>query len=276
LPWTDDTGPVPHRTEEEFLALVRKKADAAAGRHRWQAGVAAMVVLLAGLASAVARGGPDAATELRTVGGGPVASTSPAPPTTATPTTVTEAASPTTTVSAPVTSRATTTTRARGAAAPTTTPTTVPPAPSTSLVCRNSDNPACGPFRWDPHRAPEQPMSVTVSATPASPRAGQAVTFRVTVDDPDGAQLVSRDVGVVDYGDGTPVVPVSAHRDCYVAHGPWTPGAPEPIHADLTFQHVYAAAGTYTATFTFRSLGDCTYGPSEATRTATVTVLPAA
>ena len=67
---------------------------------------------------------------------------------------------------------------------------------------------------------------------------------------------------------------MGGHGDCVARFGPWTPGVPEPIHADLTFQHVYANPGTYAVSFPFATLGDCTYAPSEAVATTTVTVSP--
>ena len=42
----------------------------------------------------------------------------------------------------------------------------------------------------------------------------------------------------------------------------------------MTFRHVYATTGTYTVSFPFKTRGDCTYGPSEAAATATITWRP--
>jgi hypothetical protein len=117
-------------------------------------------------------------------------------------------------------------------------------------------------------------MTVAVTVSPAAPKAGETVTFRVTVDDPDGAALVG-DQGIVDYGDGTPVPGMSGHVDCGWSYGPWTPPDPVPLHKELTYQHAYAGAGTYTVTFTFNSYGNCAYGPSEAIKTVTVGVTAA-
>ena len=114
-------------------------------------------------------------------------------------------------------------------------------------------------------------MTVAVSVSPAAPKAGETVTFRVTVDDPDGAELVGGQ-GSVDYGDGTPVGSYGGHLDCVGWSGPWTPPDPVPLHKELTYQHSYAAAGTYTVTFAFTSLGNCAYGPSEAVQKASLTV----
>ena len=271
MPWTDDRDPVPNRSEDELLALVRQKAEAMDNRRRRQIGLATGVLLLLGLtATVVARGGAEPGTELQTVAGEVSSSTSTSPSTTtATSIVAPPAPSSTTTTGIRQTSttarpRATTPTTARAAA----------PATTTTLACRNSGEPACGPFRWDPPLPPDKPLIVAVSVSPPSPRAGDAVTFRVTVDDPDGNQLVSRDLGVADYGDGTPVTGVAAHRDCLQLYGTHTPPAPVAVHEEVTFQHVYAAPGTYTATFTYRSLGDCAHGPSEGARSVIVTVTP--
>lgn len=112
---------------------------------------------------------------------------------------------------------------------------------------------------------PNQPISVKVTYSPTAPKAGETVTFSVTVDDPDGSTLLDRNGIANDYGDGSPGSGVGGHVDCVERFGPWTPDAPNPVHADLTFRHVYAVAGTYTASFPVKSLGDCTYGPSAAT-----------
>ena len=276
MPWTDDTGPVPNRTEEELLALVRQKADAVSTQRRRQLGLATGVLLVLGLtATVVTRGGAGPETQLETVAGDPTSSTFASPSTTtATSILIPPAPSSTTTTEVRSTSttgrpRATTPTTARAAA-----PATTVPATTTSLACRNSWDPACGPLRWDPNPGPNKPLTVAVTVSPPSPKAGDTVTFRVTVDDPDGDQLLSRDLGTVDYGDGTPVTGVSGHRDCLQLYGPHTPPDPVLVHEEITFQHVYATPGTYTATFTYRSLGDCARGPSEGIGSATVTVTP--
>ena len=286
MPWTDDTGPVPNRSEDELLALVRQKADAAGGRRRRRAGLTTAAVLLAGvLGTVAARSGPGPETELRTVAGLPSTSTSTSGPTPTVTTLVTTGEATTTTTTITLGARVTTTgpssvrsplpvpttVTASPAAPPTTAPSSTT---STSLVCRNSTDPACGPFRWDPPPGPNQPMTVAVSVSPAAPRAGETVSFRVTVDDPDGADLVGGG-GSVDYGDGTPVPGFSGHVDCVGSYGPWTPPGPVPLHKEFTYQHAYAAPGTYTVTFTFGSFGNCAYGPSEAVQTATVSVATA-
>lgn len=71
------------------------------------------------------------------------------------------------------------------APAPTTT-TTAPPAPPTA-VCRNSTEPSCGSFSWDPEPG-EYEVEVYAVSTPVAATAGEPVTFAVEYVDPAGPQ----------------------------------------------------------------------------------------
>lgn len=274
MPWTDHSGPVPRRSQAELLAMARQKANAAAERSRRQlralSGVAALV-LVVGLGTVVDRTAEAPATELRTTSGDTAQPS--LPPTTGEPaaSTVTTSAPP---AAPPARPTSTVTSRPPGPSTPTSRPAPATPATSTTLVCRNSFEPACGPFRWDPAVPPNQPLTVKVTVTPATPKVGDTVVFRVVVDDPDGSMLLDRDGIANNYGDAPPGPVPTAHRDCLERWGPWTPGAPQPVHADLTFRHVYTGPGTYVASFPFKALGDCTFGPSEATGSVAVTVSP--
>lgn len=67
-----------------------------------------------------------------------------------------------------------------------------PPAPSTAPVptttsCRNSTDPACGEFSWDPQPGPYD-VEVYAVSTPVAAVAGQPVTFAVDYVDPSGAE----------------------------------------------------------------------------------------
>ena len=142
---------------------------------------------------------------------------------------------------------------------------TSPPAPTTStvLVCRNSTNPACGPFRWDPPPPANQPITGHVTLSPANPRPGETVTFHLVADDPDAGYLPGS--CPIDFGDGTtipcvipggrgPTPPGSSSPPPPKPTGPWTPPSPRPGHLDICcVQHTYGAAGTYTATFRVQS-----------------------
>src|SRR3712207_6243843 len=54
-------------------------------------------------------------------------------------------------------------------------------------VCRNSTDPACGQFFWDPAPTGNQPLNVQITTSPPNPRAGQEVAFTVSLHDPDHA-----------------------------------------------------------------------------------------
>ena len=270
MPWTDRTGPVPRQSEAELLALTRMKAHAAdqrAGRQLRALSAISAVVLILGLVAVATRSGNEETTQLRTTDGDvaqpqftPEPTTGMPPPTLAT----TSTSSPRPTTATTIRAATSSTSRTPGAAS--STPTTRP--------CRNSTDPACGPFRWEPPLPPNQPITVKLSYLPAAPKVGESVTFSVTVDDPDGRSLLDREGMANNYGDSVPERGPTAHVDCFELFGLWTPGPPEPVHADLTFRHVYTAPGTYTVSFPFKTLGDCTYGPSQAVATATITVAP--
>src|SRR5207302_4809101 len=88
------------------------------------------------------------------------------------------------------------------------TPVRQPPATTTTAAlqvapartCRDSYDPACGPFRWDPDPGPNQPLTVTVTPQSQQGKVGQAVNFHVVADDPDAR--IARDCAVIDFGDG--------------------------------------------------------------------------
>lgn len=164
---------------------------------------------------------------------------------------------------------------------------------TTTLVCRNSTNPACGPFRWDPDPGPNAPMTASLTYEPAHPHVGEPVYFRPDFEDPDASYVWG---GCSDFGDG----PHEPQYSCldgsrwdgtqpdYCApnrYGPWTPpprestraryGPPPERGAPYYYQH----PGTYVVRFTARS--DSTlcgahepYG-SEAEVSVTIVVLPA-
>ncbi len=209
------------------------------------------LVLVAGLGALVARSGggtgrptPDRAAATRlattTTGGGGTATSRAAttPPSETTTSAATPGAGPglvsPTSSSPPPTS----------APAPPTSP-----APSTS-PCRNSTEPRCGPFRWDPRPRPDQALVVNGVAVPPVARVGEPVTFQLVASDPDG-QILRGSNRLERYGDGTgrewPVV----LPGCVARYGPWDPPAPAADRFETTAAHAYATPGTYTATFGF-------------------------
>jgi len=175
-----------------------------------------------------------------------------------------DAPGPTTSTTAPALVLGTVITRPPTTAAPK--PAAKAPAPSTTAalkntappngatpttVCRNSYDPACGPFSWQPPPDPNQPITGQVTATN---KGGGAVTFTVTGTDPDAAPLQECNI---DFGDGQgyhcdprPAIDPSY---CPPQYGPWTPPAKNKgsIAADLN--HTYAQPGTYQVTVNVRS-----------------------
>ena len=163
------------------------------------------------------------------------------------------------------------------------TPTTLAPAavaaPTTTVVaCRNSTDPACGAFRFDPQPGADRPMTVRVVAERASVGVGGEIVFTVTLDDPDGVSYGSSLFSYGDSGGGG-----SSVEKCK-KFGAWDPPARDAAHATevLQVRHTYASPGTYTARFAFDAgpfdcadsvtgRGDRPYA-SSATGTVTVVV----
>jgi hypothetical protein len=118
---------------------------------------------------------------------------------------------------------------------------------TTTVACRNSSDPACGPFRFDPQPGLDAPMFVHIVVGPPSPVAGQEVEFTVTLTDPDG---VSRAGSTYNWGDSG--VGESSVHPCE-KYGPWDPPARDPARATevLTLRHTYAQPGTYKVVFFF-------------------------
>lgn len=131
---------------------------------------------------------------------------------------------------------------------------------TTSLVCRNSFDARCGPFRWDPDPGPNQPSSAQITFSPVNPHVGEQVSFRVTFTNPDGPA----DSGETHmyYGDGMAVwltsdPPWVWGGDCKTLYGPWTPPRREANSVSFDMgRYPYSAAGTYAVTVT----GDLGFG----------------
>lgn len=188
-----------------------------------------------------------------------------------------------TTVARPVATTTTTAPAPLAAAAVSTTTTTVAAPTTTTTVdpCRNSTDPTCGPFRFDPQPGADNPMTVQVTIEPAAPVAGQPMVFHLTLTDPDGVSYDGTNFNFGNSGIGG-----STPEPC-AKFGPWDPPARDPASATQTLNvtHTYFEAGTYTATFAFDAgpfdcvdsvtgRGDRPYA-SSATGTLTVTVSPA-
>lgn len=142
-----------------------------------------------------------------------------------------------------------------------------PPSPATTLACRNSSDPRCGPFRWDP---PPEPNQALVVDSPRVDPDGAAVKFTFDVSDPD--HPVSDNCAHLDYGDGQgepfPCNPVP----CPATFGPWTPPPREAGQRQFVFRHTYSQPGEYTAKFTFRNDRDRCPDPYGGSRSGTIVV----
>jgi hypothetical protein len=123
--------------------------------------------------------------------------------------------------------------------------TTSPGAPAATSKCHNSSDPSCGPFRWDPPPAPNQPILIAITRTPRVPRVGEQVTVTVHVTEAD------TEIGgvTVAFGDEEALTLPPANAiacDGAAPAGPWTP--PEVARDDTvtTHAHTYARPGDYT------------------------------
>lgn len=155
--------------------------------------------------------------------------------------------------------------------------TTAPPT-TASPNCSNSFDSRCGPFRWDPE-PDNQPLVVEISVITGTPKVGEPVQFRSIADDPD-MQIDDYCVGML-FGDNKDPYCIESSPSCPVsptAYGTWTPPTKNPDRVERVISHTYDAPGTYTASFTFRSVNTSCASPnnpyySVGTGTVTFTVL---
>lgn len=118
--------------------------------------------------------------------------------------------------------------------------------------------------------APNQPMTVQATLSPAHPAAGDTVTFTVTASDPDApidAGGCGRHHAFGDERTGTTCSPSCAAPD------PSTTFQPTPGRVEETFTHVYSAPGTYTAVFDYHSGGECSGNPYASSGEAKLSVI---
>ena len=112
--------------------------------------------------------------------------------------------------------------------------------------CRNSNDPACGAFFWDPQPPPDQPLIIHVRFSPDPPRVGEEVVFDIEYHDPDAPELACP---IVVFGDdAAPTHCDPAPRACG-RYGPWTPPEPRTLDTRRTEVHVYQQPGTYELLF---------------------------
>jgi hypothetical protein len=147
---------------------------------------------------------------------------------------------------------------------PTTSTTTTVP------VCRNSTNPACGPFFYDPPLTNE-PAAILVSTSPAVPKVGDTVIFTLEVTDPDTD--ISNPCMTFNFGEG---VSSNCEPDCSTQgprYGAWDPPPIEPDAVTYEMPHVYTAAGTYEAHFDL-TVGTCGPRPTRVATTVPMEIAP--
>jgi hypothetical protein len=158
------------------------------------------------------------------------------------------------------------------------TPVITPPKPASTTMttstptCRNSTDPSCGPFRWDPDPGPNQPATGQLTSTQTGP--DHKLTFHVVANDPDATPVEICDIS---FGDGSNTVcdprPAVDPSYCPKQYGPWTPPASKQGALDATDEHTYPQAGTYDVSFGVRSaMNDCD-NPYASTVTLTATVI---
>ena len=221
----------------------------------------ATISLLALLAEIVSGGGPARRVEVAGETARRPTTTAALGPTSSIPATTLQAGGPTTTAAAVPTSRpaALAPVTTRGSSSP---PPVVfnPPPPSPTPPCRNSTDPRCGPFSWDPPPGPNEPLVIQVDVAPDGSQA--KLTFQVS----DRDHAVSANCATLDYGDGTTESLPCSPAPCPSAFGPWTPPSREEGRREFTYHHSYPRAGEYAVRFTFRNDKDrCPdpYGNSE-------------
>lgn len=114
------------------------------------------------------------------------------------------------------------------------TTTTMKPAPA----CRNSSDPACGTFRWDPAPSANQPLEARFTKEPAGPiAAGSEFVFEVEWSDGD-AELTYDQLST---GGGLLGAPCSMEA----RYGPSTPPPVAPGRGVLRYPTTFPAAGEY-------------------------------
>ena len=155
-----------------------------------------------------------------------------------------------------------------GQESPSTTVTTVP-----AQGCRNSSDPACGPFRYDPPLTDAPAKLEIVKVEPATPKAGDTVTFTLHATDPDSFIASGGFCGGASYGDGEASKCGPSCAGTGPQFGPWDPPPARPGDSTFTVSHAYAKAGSYTANFSITA-DQCGPRSSDASASISVQVSP--
>jgi hypothetical protein len=165
------------------------------------------------------------------------------------------------------------TTTTEGAPGETTTTTT-----PTTPECRNSREPSCGDFRWDP-QPPNEPITLSVTPSATEVTVGEPVALRIVADDPDSEVSMAMDChqNVRWNEPGEMIIVCDPACPDTRRYGPWDPPAPQPGHYDQTATHVYKNPGTYTVNIWVSSNRACfvgfNYNPYGSTAQTSVTIV---
>lgn len=122
---------------------------------------------------------------------------------------------------------------------------------TTTIVCRNSYDPICGEFYWDPEPV-NQPMTVEIiSVSPTNPQVGETVTFSVRVGDDAGLTSGGCSNSRSSYGDGSedPICIAGCPIRGPSPTGPWDPPPNEFRYFQEDFTHIYTEPGTFTFSY---------------------------
>lgn len=205
-------------------------------RHAVLAGLA--ISMLLALLLLIVRPGSDPPDAVDTVG--TTAPTTAAPPSSS-------AASSTT--SSPTTLPATTAPATTVESSPPPPPVSVVPTapPTTTITCRNSFEPSCGTFYYDPPvSSPNTPAAVEFIDHNTTAFVGEPYVLTVHVSDPDTPFRAGNCINYIDWGPSSDPICANDPVDCMSApHGPWDPPAPEPSDFFEEFTHTYTQPGAY-------------------------------
>ena len=114
--------------------------------------------------------------------------------------------------------------------------------------CQNAPDPSCGPARWKPEPAPNQPATAVLEGPGSSILAavGQPLEIPVAWDDPDGTELASTSAC---WGD-SPCEGLRRPCENPDAYGVWTPPSPSHGSGTVRLGHTYQMPGSYEVTIT--------------------------
>lgn len=231
------------RSEDELRGLVERRADQLRSARRVRSlAMSCLVLVMAGTFVAVTFDSGDGRnTEVRTASPAALGTIPPEPglppglpglP--GSPSTIAPSSVPM------VTTTATTATTRPVVSTPATT--------STTVVCRNSLDPTCGPFYFDPDPEPDRPLTVEVTVSPPRPRVGEEVVFTIVLSDPDGVFSYLNDTSFGDVVSHVDFLAMPCER-----FGPWDPPQRDPEQSVkvVELRHSYLEPGDYTARFQF-------------------------